>query len=91
MTGRCTATVRAAMNEGRLAGSNKSGRWMTTRQAVADWLGVELEEIRPYAPVTTGQVITSLVSAVHSGQLPVARLDSAVQHVLRAKGRPVCG
>ena len=42
-------------------------------------------------PVTTNQVITSLVSAVHSGQLPVARLDSAVQHVLRAKGRPVCG
>ena len=42
-------------------------------------------------PVTTSQVITSLVSAVHSGQLPVARLDSAVQHVLRAKGQPVCG
>ena len=38
-------------------------------------------------PVTTNQVITSLVSAVRSGQLPVARLDSAVQHVLRAKGR----
>jgi beta-N-acetylhexosaminidase len=42
-------------------------------------------------PVTTNQVITSLVSAVRSGQLPVARLDSAVQDVLRAKGRPVCG
>jgi beta-N-acetylhexosaminidase len=42
-------------------------------------------------PVTTNQVITSLVSAVHSGQLPVARLDSAVQHILRVKGRPVCG
>ncbi len=42
-------------------------------------------------PVTTNQVITSLVSAVYSGRLPVARLDSAVQDVLRAKGRPVCG
>jgi beta-N-acetylhexosaminidase len=42
-------------------------------------------------PVTTNQVITSLVSAVHSGRLPAARLDSAVQDVLRAKGRPVCG
>lgn len=42
-------------------------------------------------PATTNQVISSLVSAVHSGQLPVARLDGAVQDVLRAKGRPVCG
>jgi beta-N-acetylhexosaminidase len=42
-------------------------------------------------PATTNEVITSLVAAVRSGQLPVARLDSAVQHVLRVKGRPVCG
>jgi len=42
-------------------------------------------------PATTNQVISSLVSAVHAGQLPVARLDSAVQHVLQVKGRPVCG
>ncbi len=42
-------------------------------------------------PATTNEVITSLVAAVHSGRLPVTRLDSAVQHVLRAKGRPVCG
>lgn len=42
-------------------------------------------------PATTSEIITSLVSAVHSGQLPVARLDSAVQHVLAVKGRPVCG
>ena len=40
---------------------------------------------------TTAAVIASLVAAVRSGQLPQARLDSAVQHVLRAKGRPVCG
>ena len=40
---------------------------------------------------TTSEIIASLVSAVRSGQLPVARLDSAVQHVLRVKGRPVCG
>ncbi len=42
-------------------------------------------------PATTNEVITSLVAAVRSGQLPVARLDSAVQHVLQVKGRPVCG
>jgi beta-N-acetylhexosaminidase len=42
-------------------------------------------------PATTNEVISSLVSAVHAGQLPVARLDSAVQHVLQVKGRPVCG
>jgi beta-N-acetylhexosaminidase len=42
-------------------------------------------------PGTTNEVISRLVSAVHAGQLPVARLDSAVQHVLQLKGRPVCG
>lgn len=42
-------------------------------------------------PGTTHAVISGLVAAVRSGQLPEARLDSAVQHVLRAKGRPVCG
>ena len=42
-------------------------------------------------PLTTSEIIASLVSAVRSGQLPVARLDSAVQHVLQVKGRPVCG
>jgi beta-N-acetylhexosaminidase len=42
-------------------------------------------------PATTAAVIASLVAAVRSGQLTEARLDSAVQHVLRAKGRPVCG
>lgn len=42
-------------------------------------------------PATTNEVISHLVSAVHAGQLPVARLDSAVQHVLQVKGRPVCG
>ncbi len=42
-------------------------------------------------PATTSEIITSLVSAVRSGQLPVARLDSAVRHVLQVKGRPVCG
>ena len=42
-------------------------------------------------PATTNEVITSLVAAVRSGQLPVARLDSAVQHVLQVKGRPICG
>lgn len=40
---------------------------------------------------TTRAIITSLVSAVHSGRLPEGRLDDAVQHVLRAKGRPACG
>lgn len=40
---------------------------------------------------TTRAVIASLVAAVRAGQLPQAWLDSAVQHVLRAKGRPVCG
>ncbi len=40
---------------------------------------------------TTSAVIARLVAAVRSGQLPEARLDSAVQHVLQAKGRPVCG
>jgi beta-N-acetylhexosaminidase len=42
-------------------------------------------------PAATRAIITRLVAAVRSGQLPEARLDSAVQHVLRAKGRPVCG
>ena len=42
-------------------------------------------------PATTNEVISHLVSAVHAGQLPVTRLDSAVQHVLQVKGRPVCG
>ena len=42
-------------------------------------------------PATTNEVISHLVSAVHAGQLPVARLDSAVQHVLQVKGRRVCG
>jgi beta-N-acetylhexosaminidase len=40
---------------------------------------------------TTHAVISSLVAAVRSGRLPEARLDSAVQHVLQVKGRPVCG
>lgn len=42
-------------------------------------------------PATTDEVITSLVSAVRSGQLLATRLDSAVQHVLQVKGQPVCG
>ncbi len=50
---------------------------------------VTFDALNPAA--TSNEIITSVVSAVRSGQLPVARLDSAVQHVLRVKGRPVCG
>jgi beta-N-acetylhexosaminidase len=39
---------------------------------------------------TTNHVIASIASAVTSGQLPVARLDDAVGHVLRAKNVLLC-
>jgi beta-N-acetylhexosaminidase len=42
------------------------------------------------AATTTQDIIASIVSAVTSGRLPVARLDSAVQHVLAAKEIPLC-
>jgi hypothetical protein len=29
-----------------LRGSNKAGFWTTTREAVAEWLGVEVEDVR---------------------------------------------
>lgn len=45
MTGRHPEVIRRAMREGRLAASNKSGQWFTTRQAVADWLGLELDDV----------------------------------------------
>lgn len=46
MTGRHVWTIRRVMREGKLAASNKSGYWVTTRQAVADWLGVELDDVK---------------------------------------------
>jgi beta-N-acetylhexosaminidase len=42
------------------------------------------------AAATTEGIIASIVSAVTSGQLPVSRLDNAVQHVLAAKNISVC-
>jgi beta-N-acetylhexosaminidase len=42
------------------------------------------------AVTTTHEVIASIVSAVKSGQLSVARLDTAVQHVLAAKKISLC-
>ncbi len=42
------------------------------------------------ALTTTQEVIASIVAAVRSGRLPVARLDTAVQHVLAAKKISLC-
>jgi beta-N-acetylhexosaminidase len=42
------------------------------------------------ATITTDDIIASIVSAVTAGQLPVARLDDAVQHVLTAKNISLC-
>ena len=42
------------------------------------------------AGVTTNDIVTSIVSAVTSGRLPVSRLDAAVQHVLAAKNVSLC-
>jgi beta-N-acetylhexosaminidase len=42
------------------------------------------------AAITTDDIIASIVSAVTAGQLPVARLDDAVQHVLTAKNISLC-
>jgi beta-N-acetylhexosaminidase len=39
---------------------------------------------------TTKEIIASIASAVTSGQLPTARLDDAVQHVLTAKDVSLC-
>lgn len=51
LTGKSTHTIRAAMRDGRLAASNKSGMWVTTRQAVAEWLGVDVEDVKTlYSP-----------------------------------------
>lgn len=49
MSGFTAVTIRAAMRSGKLTASNKSGKWITTRQAVADWLGVDVADVRiPY-------------------------------------------
>jgi beta-N-acetylhexosaminidase len=42
------------------------------------------------AVTTTHEVIASIAAAVKSGRLPVARLDTAVQHVLAAKKISLC-
>lgn len=44
----------------------------------------------PDPEITANEVITSIASAVTSGQLPAARLDDAVQHVLSAKDASLC-
>jgi beta-N-acetylhexosaminidase len=44
----------------------------------------------PDPEVTTNEVIASIASAVTSGWLSAARLDDAVQHVLKAKNVPLC-
>jgi beta-N-acetylhexosaminidase len=44
----------------------------------------------PDPEVTTNEVIASIASAVTSGRLPAARLDDAVQHVLKAKNVSLC-
>jgi beta-N-acetylhexosaminidase len=44
----------------------------------------------PDPEVTTNEVIASIAAAVASGQLPAARLDDAVQHVLSAKNASLC-
>jgi beta-N-acetylhexosaminidase len=44
----------------------------------------------PDPEVTTNEVIASIASAVTSGRLSAARLDDAVQHVLKAKNVPLC-
>lgn len=42
------------------------------------------------AQAITNDVIASILSAVISGQLPTAWLDSAVQHVLMVKNVSLC-
>jgi beta-N-acetylhexosaminidase len=44
----------------------------------------------PDPEVTTNEVIASIAAAVTSGRLPTARLDDAVQHVLKAKNVSLC-
>ena len=44
----------------------------------------------PDPEVTTNEVIASIAAAVTSGRLPAARLDDAVQHVLKAKNVSLC-
>jgi beta-N-acetylhexosaminidase len=44
----------------------------------------------PDPEVTANDVIVSIVSAAASGQLPTARLDDAVNHVLRIKNISLC-
>ena len=44
----------------------------------------------PDPEVTTNEVIASIAAAVTSGRLSAARLDDAVQHVLKAKNVSLC-
>jgi beta-N-acetylhexosaminidase len=44
----------------------------------------------PDPEVTTNEVIAGIAAAVTSGRLPAARLDDAVQHVLKAKNVSLC-
>jgi hypothetical protein len=44
----------------------------------------------PDPEVTANDVIASIVSAAASGQLPTARLDDAVNHVLQIKNVSLC-
>ena len=39
---------------------------------------------------TSGRITAALVDAVAAGKLPEARLDEAVDHVLRGKGIDLC-
>lgn len=63
MTGYHPEVIRRAMRDGKLRASNKSGRWVTTRQAVADWIGCDVADVWTlYSPRNTIDTDPELVA-----------------------------